>query len=57
MSKQDKKKEMSSSLWNILTNNLLVLYDCDFTRVMIMALPYAPYELFPGVWLMVKGFN
>jgi len=36
---------------------LLTLYDRKFTRVMIMALPYVPYELFLGVWLIVKGFN
>ncbi len=36
---------------------LLVLYNRDFTRVMILALPYAPYELVLGVWLIVKGFN
>jgi len=36
---------------------LLVLYDRNFTPVMILALPYLPYELFLGVWLLVKGFN
>jgi hypothetical protein len=36
---------------------LLVLYDRDLTRVMIMAAPYVPYELVLGVWLIVKGFN
>lgn len=36
---------------------LLVLYDRDLTRAMVMGLPYAPYELFLGVWLIVKGFN
>lgn len=36
---------------------LLVLYDRDLTRLMIMAAPYVPYELVLGVWRIVKGFN
>ena len=36
---------------------LCVLYDRDFTLAMVMGLPYAPYELFLGVWLVIKGFN
>jgi hypothetical protein len=36
---------------------LLVLYDRDATRLMILGLPYAPFELVLGVWLMVKGFH
>ncbi len=38
---------------------LLVLYNRDFKShpVMIMALPYLPFEVFLGVWLIVKGFN
>ena len=37
---------------------LLTLYDRDFLpAAVILALPYAPYELFLGVWLIVKGFN
>jgi hypothetical protein len=37
---------------------LLTLYDRDFPpAVGILALPYLPYELFLGVWLIVKGFN
>jgi len=36
---------------------LVVLYDRDLTSAMVMGLPYAPYELFLGVWLIVKGFN
>jgi hypothetical protein len=35
---------------------LVGLYDRDFTLAMVMGLPYAPYELFLGVWLIVKGF-
>jgi hypothetical protein len=38
---------------------VLVLYDRDFklSPVMILALPYLPFELFLGVWLIFKGFN
>ena len=36
---------------------LCVLYDRDFTLAMVMGLPYAPYELFLGAWLVIKGFN
>ncbi len=38
---------------------LLVLYnrDLEFHPVMILALPYLPYELVLGVWLIFKGFN
>jgi hypothetical protein len=37
---------------------LLKLYDRDFLpAVQILALPYVPYELFLGVWLIVKGFK
>jgi hypothetical protein len=36
---------------------LCVLYDRDFTLAMVLGLPYAPYELFLGGWLLIKGFN
>jgi hypothetical protein len=37
---------------------LLTLYDRDFLPAAgILALPYVPYELFLGVWLIFKGFN
>ena len=37
---------------------LFKLYDRDFLpAAKILALPYVPYELFLGVWLIVKGFN
>jgi hypothetical protein len=37
---------------------LLKLYDRDFLPAAgILALPYVPYELFLGVWLIVNGFN
>jgi hypothetical protein len=37
---------------------LLILYDRDlFPAAGILALPYLPFEVFLGIWLMVKGFN
>jgi hypothetical protein len=36
---------------------LLMLYDRNLTQAMLLGLPYAPYELVLGVWLIVKGFN
>jgi hypothetical protein len=36
---------------------LLVLYDRELTSAMILGLPYAPFELVLGVWLIAKGFN
>jgi hypothetical protein len=36
---------------------LLVLCGRDSTPLMVLGLPYAPYELFLGLWLIVKGFN
>jgi hypothetical protein len=52
------------SVWGIaavcllLITTLLKLYDRDFLpAAQILALPYVPYELFLGVWLIVKGFN
>jgi hypothetical protein len=51
------------SVWGLAAVCLLtipvlsVLYNRDFTRVMVMGLPYAPYELVLGVWLIVKGFD
>ncbi len=37
---------------------LLTLYDRYFLPAAgILALPYVPYELFLGVWLIFKGFN
>ena len=51
------------SIWGLLAIGLLtiavvlVLYNRDFERVMILALPYAPYELVLGVWLIVRGFS
>lgn len=36
---------------------LLGLLDRDFLPAMILGLPYAPFELVLGIWLIVKGFN
>jgi hypothetical protein len=52
------------SLWGlvavclVLITTLLKLYDRDFLpTAQILALPYVPFELFLGIWLIVKGFN
>ena len=52
------------SVWGLIAiclltiPTLLVLYDRDlYPALGIMALPYAPYELVLGIWLIVKGFN
>jgi hypothetical protein len=53
------------SLWGlaavclVLITTLLVLINRDLkdSPVMVLALPYLPFELFLGVWLIVKGFN
>jgi hypothetical protein len=36
---------------------LLVLYSRGSTRLLVLGLPYAPFELVLGVWLIVKGPN
>lgn len=36
---------------------LLMLYDRDLTQALVLGLPYAPFELVLGVWLIVKGFS
>jgi hypothetical protein len=36
---------------------LMVLYDRDLTHLLVLGLPYAPYELVLGVWLIFKGFH
>jgi len=43
----------------VLITTLLVLVNRDLkdSPVMILALPYLPFELFLGVWLIVKGFT
>jgi len=51
------------SVWGVVAACLLTipvlvgLYNRDFTAVMILGLPYAPYEVVLGIWLIVKGFT
>ena len=52
------------SLWGLVAVSLLLipvllqLYDRDFSHpVMAVGLLYLPFELFLGIWLIVKGFN
>jgi hypothetical protein len=51
------------SIWGIVAVCLLtipvlfVLYDRDLTGPMILGLPYAPYELVLGIWLIARGFS
>lgn len=51
------------SIWGIVAACLisipvlLALVDVEFLPAGILALPYAPYELVLGVWLIIKGFN
>ena len=51
------------SLWGLAAICLLTvpvllgLYDRDFTRLDVVGILYAPYELVLGIWLIVKGFN
>jgi hypothetical protein len=51
------------SLWGFISLSLLTipvlltLYNRDLTQLMILGLPYAPYEVVLGIWLLVRGFN
>lgn len=36
---------------------LMVLYNRDLTHLMVLGLPYAPYEFVLAMWLIVKGFD
>lgn len=53
------------SVWGLVAvcllsiTTLLVLYDPDLkdNPVMVLGLPYLPFELFLGVWLIVKGLT
>ena len=36
---------------------LLVLYNRDLTHLMVLGLPYAPFEFVLSIWLIAKGFN
>lgn len=41
----------------VLINELLWFFDPNIGDVIILLAPYAPYELFLGIWLIVKGFK
>ena len=51
------------SIWGLVAICLLTipvlvgLYNRNLTSVMILGLPYAPFELVLGLWLLVKGFS
>jgi hypothetical protein len=51
------------SIWGLVAVCLLIipvllaLYNRDFTQLMIFGLPYVPYEVVLGLWLIIKGFN
>ena len=51
------------SLWGLIAICLLTiptvitLLDLDYLPAMVLGLPYAPFELVLGIWLIVKGFN
>lgn len=51
------------SIWGLVSICLLTipvllqLYRREFTSVMVLGLPYAPYEIILGLWLIVRGFN
>lgn len=54
---------LALSIWGVAAICLLtvpvlvVLYARDTTPLMILGLPYAPYEFVLGIWLIVKGFG
>lgn len=51
------------SLWGLIAICLLtipvwvVLYNRELTQTLILGLPYAPFELVLGLWLLVIGFQ
>lgn len=51
------------SLWGLISvclltiPYLLVLYNRNFAKVMVLGILYLPFEVFLGIWLIVKGFN
>ena len=51
------------SLWGVfavslvLVNVLLVIYDPGIGFIYIILVPYIPYELFIGLWLIIKRFD
>ena len=51
------------SLWGLVAiclltiPTVLTLLDLGYLPVMILGLPYAPFELVLGIWLIIKGFG
>jgi hypothetical protein len=51
------------SIWGLVAICLLTiptvitLLDLDYLPAMILGLPYAPFELVLGIWLIVNGYN
>jgi hypothetical protein len=51
------------SIWGLAAVSLLTiptllqLYDRNLTAAMVLGLPYAPYEVVLGLWLVIKGFG
>ena len=53
------------SIWGIVSASLLLIYtllvlfgrSLGIPMTMILTIPYLPYELFLGIWLIIKGFN
>lgn len=51
------------SIWGLAAISLLTipvvlaLLDREYLPAMILGLPYAPYELVLGLWLVITGFN
>jgi len=51
------------SLWGLVAiclltiPTVLMLLDLNYLPAMILGLPYAPFELVLGLWLVVKGLN
>ena len=51
------------SLWGLIAiclltiPTVLTLLDLEYLPAMILGLPYAPFELVLGIWLIVKGLN
>lgn len=41
----------------VFINELLWLFDPNSGNVLILLIPYAPFEFVLGIWLIVKGFN